>query len=70
MNGSVGQVDRIIRLVIGLALVFWTINTRNYLGLLGFVLILTAGISWCPLYALFHIKTARTVGAGELVHRH
>ena len=70
MNGSLGKVDRIVRLVIGLALVYWCMVTRNYLGLFGFVLILTAGIAWCPLYALLHVRSNRTVSAGNLAHRH
>ncbi len=70
MCQNLGTVDRVIRLVLGLALYIWMINTRNYIGLLGFVLLLTAGLGWCPLYLPMHLKTCRTSPVGNLAHKH
>lgn len=58
MKKNVGLIDRSIRVLIGvvlLALVF--IGPQTPWGWLGIVAIATAGMSWCPLYTLFGIKT-------------
>ena len=57
---NMGNTDRIIRLVVGVLLIIllFTVDSGwKYLGLLGFVLVLTAAIGTCPLYLLFHMDT-------------
>ena len=58
---NIGTADRVIRIVLGLVLLtsifvfdgrFW------WLGLLGFVPILTALVGWCPAYSLLGIDTS------------
>lgn len=58
MTFNVGGVDRILRILVGLALVtaaatdavgFW-----GYVGVIPFV---TGLLGWCPLYAVFGLKT-------------
>ncbi len=55
--------DRIIRVVLGIALLAlgWTGNVSGVLGeifkYLGFVPLLTGLIGFCPLYALFKFRT-------------
>ncbi|MCC7479286.1 DUF2892 domain-containing protein [bacterium] len=70
MCSNLGTLDRVIRLVLGLALWLWMVNTRNYIGLLGFVLLLTAGLGWCPLYLPLHLKTCAAPKTGQLAHKH
>ncbi len=51
-------IDRVIRAVLGLfllSLIFW--GPKTLLGLVGLVLIATAGMSFCPLYRLVGIST-------------
>lgn len=60
MIKNVGNLDKIIRIVLGLALLsllFILDGAAKYFGLIGLVLIVTAGIGFCPLYTLFGIKT-------------
>jgi hypothetical protein len=73
MKTNVGSVDRMIRLVIGLVLVSMIFfGPRTPIGYLGFVVLGTALLRFCPLYALLGISTARaesrrsTVNAGAI----
>lgn len=55
-----GKTDRIIRVVVGLAvlsLLFIIPGNLKYLGLIGLVPLLTGIIGICPIYAIFHIST-------------
>lgn len=56
-----GTVDRIVRVVIGLALLSLTVvGPRTMWGLVGIVLLATGLIGFCPLYRLVGISTCRT----------
>ncbi len=62
MKKNVGQLDRIIRIVLGLAvlsLFFILDGGLRYISLLGIVFILTGVISFCPLYLPFGISTRK-----------
>lgn len=62
MKANVGSADRIVRIVIGLALLsllFILPAPQKYLGLIGIVPILTAVINFCPLYSLLGINTRK-----------
>lgn len=60
-----GLLDRLIRLIIGLILVY--IVFKGYfigliaiiLGLIGLILIITAVIGYCPLYTVLKISTSK-----------
>lgn len=57
MKRNVGKADKVIRIIIGLALGAIGIYSKNWLGLIGIVPIFTAVINWCPMYAPFKINT-------------
>ncbi|MGE0115462.1 MAG: DUF2892 domain-containing protein [Steroidobacteraceae bacterium] len=60
MQKNVGSADRVVRIVIGLALLsllFLRQDSSRWFGLIGLVPLLTASMSWCPLYTLLGIKT-------------
>lgn len=60
MQANVGGADRIIRIILGLALLsllFILEGEARYLGLIGIVPIATALLNWCPAYAIFGINT-------------
>jgi len=58
MNRNIGNTDRSIRLVVGVALLTLAFfGPRTPLGYLGLIPILTALVSFCPLYALLGIST-------------
>jgi len=60
MQANVGGADRVIRFVIGLALlslIFILDGNARWWGLLGLVPLLTASIRICPLYSVFGINS-------------
>lgn len=58
MKANAGGIDRILRLVLGLALIGLTLSgTIGVWGWLGLVLVGTAAIGYCPLYPLIGLNT-------------
>jgi hypothetical protein len=60
MTKNVGTIDRIIRAVLGIALIAWALTgTGQYawIGWLGVVPLFTAAVGWCPPYSLLGINT-------------
>ena len=57
MTKNVGGIDRILRIIVGLALIGWGIFAQNWLGAIGIVPLATALIGWCPAYLPFGINT-------------
>ena len=58
MKRNVGKVDRIIRIVLGLAILSQTVfGLTSLWGLIGLVLIITAFIGHCPAYTVLGINT-------------
>ncbi len=65
MTKNVGSVDRLLRLVLGVAIIVLGFLYQSWWGAVGIVPILTAGIGWCPPYALLGISTCKVKGAAE-----
>lgn len=59
MKQNVGTVDRVIRVILGLAIIGLGIGFKSWLGVIGLVPLLTAAIGWCPLYLPFGISTCK-----------
>ena len=59
MLKNVGNADRNIRIVLGIAVIIVGIVLQSWWGLIGLVLLLTAGLNFCPLYAIFGISTKK-----------
>lgn len=62
MKKNVGQLDRLIRVVLGVALLslFFFINgSWRWISLIGIVLIFTGTINFCPLYLPCGISTRK-----------
>lgn len=60
MKANVGSVDKTIRIVIALvlfSLFFILEGNLRYVALVGLIPLLTAFMSWCPLYTLFGLST-------------
>lgn len=58
MTFNVGGIDRTLRILIGLALVAAAATgTEGIWGYVGLVPLITGLLGWCPLYALFGLKT-------------
>jgi hypothetical protein len=59
MQANVGSADRIIRVLIGLGLIALGVIFKSWWGVIGVVPLLTAFVSFCPLYALFGVRTCK-----------
>jgi len=68
MNLNVGSFDRMLRIVIGIVLIalafLWLPTPWGWQGIgliaVGLILIATALISWCPIYAALGLGTRNT----------
>jgi predicted RND superfamily exporter protein len=60
MKKNVGQIDRIIRIIVGLIILAVGYYFRSWWGLVGLLPLLTAIIGYCPPYQLFGINTIRS----------
>jgi len=57
MKLNVGGIDRILRIVVGLALVVWALMGGPVWAWIGIVPLATGLIGWCPAYTLLGINT-------------
>ena len=60
MKTNVGSVDRVIRVIVGLALLsllFLLNGQARWLGLIGIILLLTGFVSFCPLYSILGVSS-------------
>jgi len=58
MKANVGGIDRILRIVAGLALIGLTVTGNiGVWGWLGVVPLATGALGWCPPYAIFGFNT-------------
>lgn len=63
---NVGGTDKILRIVVGLALISLVfIGPQTLWGLLGIIPLATGLINFCPLYSLLKISTANKKGTSQ-----
>ncbi len=65
MKANVGTIDRVIRAVLGVALlslIFVLEGSARWWGLVGLVPLGTAVLGWCPAYLPFGWNTCATAG--------
>lgn len=60
MKPNVGGLDRILRLIAGLAIIGAGVYFKSWLGLIGLVPILTALFRFCPAYVPFGLSSCKT----------
>lgn len=65
MTKNVGSADRILRFIVGIALIAFALFgpadiTWKWIGWIGVVPIVTALLNWCPLYTLLGVNTCRS----------
>lgn len=68
MKANVGSYDAGLRFLLGCGILFMTMNGAGWWGLLGFIPIISGACSFCPIYWLFYINTAKW--EHRLEHRH
>jgi len=59
MKTNVGGIDRILRYIVGLALLGAGLYFKSWWGLVGLLPILTATFRFCPAYLPFGLSTGR-----------
>ncbi|MBK8016630.1 MAG: DUF2892 domain-containing protein [Betaproteobacteria bacterium] len=67
MKSNVGGIDRLLRIVVGIALLamfFVAEGTLKYVGLIGIVPLLTGLFRFCPLYSIVGLNTCPASGRG------
>ncbi len=57
MTPNVGSLDRILRIVAGIAIVAWGAYAQNWLGAIGLVPLATGLLRWCPVYLPLKLNT-------------
>jgi len=60
MKKNMGSADRVIRGIIGIAVLGAGYYYKSWFGLIGLIPLATAFISWCPAYMPFGISTLGT----------
>lgn len=59
MKCNVGRTDRIIRVIIGLAIIWAGFYYESWWGAIGIVVLIPAAMGYCPLYVPFKFSTCR-----------
>ncbi|HCE38434.1 MAG: hypothetical protein CL549_02535 [Alcanivorax sp.] len=59
MVKNVGELDRGLRLLVGVVILGAGVYFNSWWGLLGLVPIATAALRWCPAYLPFGLSTRR-----------
>lgn len=59
MKQNVGTIDRVIRIVVGIAIGVAGIVFHSWLGLIGIIPLATGIVGSCPLYLPFGISTRK-----------
>jgi hypothetical protein len=60
MTANIGNLDRLIRLALGLAILslyFVLPGNERFFAFIGLIPLATAGLRWCPLYTVLGLKT-------------
>ncbi len=57
MDRNMGDVDRVIRIVIGIIIAVLGVVYHSWFGAVGVIPLITAGIGFCPLYKVLGINS-------------
>jgi hypothetical protein len=57
MKANVGGIDKILRIVAGIALIAWALMGGPVWAWIGIVPLATGAIGWCPIYPILGLST-------------
>jgi hypothetical protein len=62
MTVNEGTIDRVLRIVVGAALILWffldsATGVGHWIKLVGIVPLLTGALGWCPIYSMLGVST-------------
>ena len=60
MKKNMGKADRLIRVLLGVIILAAGWYYQSWWGAVGAILLLTAFMSWCPIYVPLKISTLKT----------
>ena len=60
MKSNVGGIDKILRIVAGIALIAWALTDGPVWAWSGVVPLATGLMGWCPAYSIFGMNTCPT----------
>ncbi|WP_241970400.1 YgaP family membrane protein [Idiomarina seosinensis] len=60
---NVGGIDRILRAILGIALIVWSVQAGNFWWILGAVILGTSVFKFCLLYKLIGASTDKPKGS-------
>jgi hypothetical protein len=67
MSGNEASWDRIVRVILGIVLIYLGFSSAIggglgvFVGIIGFVPLITGIVGWCPLYSIFKTGTKKDV---------
>jgi len=59
MKQNVANIEKVLRIVAGLAIIGWGIYAKNWWGALGAIPLFTGLIGWCPIYQLLNVSSKK-----------
>lgn len=59
LKKNVGNTDSIIRVLVGALIVVLGLYFGNFWGFLGFILVFSGAVSFCPIYRLLKMETTK-----------
>jgi len=60
MSKNMGKVDRTLRAVLGIIAIGLGLYYQSWWGAVGLIFLITATISWCPIYVPFKISSIKS----------
>lgn len=60
MTSNMGLIDKILRVVLGIALIVWALRGGPVWAWIGVVPLATGLVGWCPLYRLIGFSSRKT----------
>ncbi len=57
MKSNVGKTDRLVRLLVALAIAVMGVYFKSWWGLVALIPLITGAISFCPMYKFFGLNT-------------
>lgn len=62
MKKNIGTIDRVLRILLGLAIIAYGVINHSWLGAIGAIPLLTALIGFCPAYCPLGLNTCGKSG--------
>lgn len=66
MKKNVGSADKVIRIILGFAIIAFGIFNQSLWGIVGIVPLVTSFIGWCPAYNLIGVSTDKKVNVEKI----